>query len=163
MGICLKSNTICCVFRPANGCSAPCSLVKINPFLSFFCLFLPLVTEKDEKNCFNAETNDFDNQTALVCWSKYTATIVDSKQHLHDHIKMGKLTWCKPEPYLMIPNRFSFKYCQSSLNKNTEPFLFLQIFFIIIPLYDYISVLLFFRYFVCAVNTAQVWLYVASF
>ena len=33
------------------------------------------MTEKDEKTCFNAETNDFDQRTACrapVCWSKYT-------------------------------------------------------------------------------------------
>ena len=36
------------------------------------------VTEKDEKNCFNAETNHFDQRMALgapVRWLKYTTGI----------------------------------------------------------------------------------------
>ena len=46
-------------------------------FLSFFFLFLPLMTEKDEKTSFQAETNDFDQRAACrapFCWSKYTTT-----------------------------------------------------------------------------------------
>ena len=34
---------------------------EVNLFSSFF----PLVMEKDEKTCFNAEKNDFDQQTAF--------------------------------------------------------------------------------------------------
>ena len=47
-------------------------------FLAFFFLFLPLVTEKDEKTCFKAETNGFDQQMvcgAPVRWSKYTTIL----------------------------------------------------------------------------------------
>ena len=72
----------CCVFQPVNGCSAHHSLVKIVCFciktlffgLSFFFLF-PFVMQKDGKTCFNAETNDFNQQMACgapVLWSKYT-------------------------------------------------------------------------------------------
>ena len=38
--------------------------------------FFPLVTEKDEKTCFNAETNDFNQRTACrapVRWLIYTS------------------------------------------------------------------------------------------
>ena len=45
-------------------------------FLSFFLL----VKEKEENNCFNAETNDFDQWTefgAPVFWSKYTTAIYE--------------------------------------------------------------------------------------
>ena len=44
-------------------------------FPFFFLSFFPLLTEKYEKTCFNAKTNDFDPRTAYrapVCWSKYT-------------------------------------------------------------------------------------------
>ena len=39
--------------------------------------FFPFVMEKDGKTCFNAETNDLDQQTvcgcgAPICWLKYT-------------------------------------------------------------------------------------------
>ena len=43
--------------------------------LSFLFSFFPLVTEKDEKTCFHAKTNDFYQGTvcgAPICWSKYT-------------------------------------------------------------------------------------------
>ena len=44
----------------------------------YFCALLSLFSismEKDEKTCFNADTNDFDQRMARrapVCWSKYT-------------------------------------------------------------------------------------------
>ena len=40
--------------------------------------FFPFVTEKDEKTCFTAEKNDFDQQTvcgAPLRWSKYTTSV----------------------------------------------------------------------------------------
>ena len=46
-------------------------------FQSCFFLFFPFVTEKDEKTCFNAETNNFDQQSACrapVHRSKYTTS-----------------------------------------------------------------------------------------
>ena len=49
------------------------NLLIIMHFFSFSFLF-PLVMEKDEKTSFNAETNDFDQQTACeapIRWSKY--------------------------------------------------------------------------------------------
>ena len=36
--------------------------------------------EKDEKTCFTADTNDFDQQT--VCWSKNTTNCSESWQQL---------------------------------------------------------------------------------
>ena len=48
--------------------AAPKRLSSIPPFMQVFCvifaLFFLLVTEKDDQTCFNAETNDFDQQTA---------------------------------------------------------------------------------------------------
>ena len=46
------------------------------------------MTEKDEKTCFNAETNDFDQRMACeapVCWSIYTTS------------KLGKNKKCKTQ------------------------------------------------------------------
>ena len=54
-------------------------------FFSFFVLFL-LVMDKDKKTYFNAESNDFDQQTAcgaLVCWSKYMSTKAVSIKMIH--------------------------------------------------------------------------------
>ena len=45
--------------------------------------------EKDEKTCFNAETNDFDKQTACgapICWLKYTTVV-----RLHSDINFNDL------------------------------------------------------------------------
>ena len=50
-------------------------------FLSILFLFFPFVTEKDKKNCFNPDTNDFAQQTvcgASIRWSKYTTIIVST-------------------------------------------------------------------------------------
>ena len=44
-------------------------------FFALSFLFCPFVMGKDEKICFNAETNDFDQRMAYrapACWSKYT-------------------------------------------------------------------------------------------
>ena len=43
---------------------------EVNLFSSFF----PLVIEKDEKTCFNAEKNDFGQK--CTHWSKYTTTML---------------------------------------------------------------------------------------
>ena len=48
-----------------------CVIFALSFLFSFFFL---LATEKDEKTCFPAETNDFDQQTvcgASIRWSKY--------------------------------------------------------------------------------------------
>ena len=42
----LRLRLVCCVFQPANGCSARCSLVEIK-FLRLFCSF------SDGNNCFS--------------------------------------------------------------------------------------------------------------
>ena len=47
-------------------------------FLFFFLSYFPLVMEKDDKTCFNAETNYFDQQTACgapVSCSKYITDV----------------------------------------------------------------------------------------
>ena len=51
---------------------------------------IPFVTEKEEETCFNAETNNFDQQTACgapVWWSKYT-TLVTLYVPIYVNVKM---------------------------------------------------------------------------
>ena len=72
------SINVCTVFAPFFG-----TFLK-NPKLCSTGLetgckpvLLPLVMEKDEKNCFNAEINDQQMVCgAPVCWSKYTTPIL---------------------------------------------------------------------------------------
>ena len=81
----VKWRFICVVFRPANGCSASRSLVKIICFAKnkFFCIFSGtkffvfehFMMEIDGKSCFSVKKNYFDQQMgcgAPICWSKYT-------------------------------------------------------------------------------------------
>ena len=95
----LRNGILCCVFQPANGCSACCSLVEINflmlkqLFLSLaeqnkekrkeirtktcnkrVCLYLlryfpHLMNEKDVKICFNVKK---------ICWSICTTILQDN-------------------------------------------------------------------------------------
>ena len=65
-------------------------------FLSFFLL----VTEKFEKTCFHAETNDFDQRTERrvpVCWSKYTTVdLKDLSKAQKDQQQLIKKSLFKP-------------------------------------------------------------------
>ena len=87
----------------------PCFFMLILHFLFFFLSFFLLVTEKDKKTCFNAETNDFHQRTVwwtLVCWSKYTTYAKWSIHVLRKTNFVGKkcgtLTWLDKKLFFLL-------------------------------------------------------------
>ena len=67
----------------------------------FFLSFFPFVTEKDEKTCFDTETNDFDQQTACgvrICWLKYaTPSLFIFNIYLDTGLSQSCITFSIPD------------------------------------------------------------------